>query len=77
MLFCADRFQSNVDDILIGSSNRIIHSYYNSSVSEAQLSASGFMSELLCNRHSRQSVFDDVAFTSAELNNIITDICTT
>jgi hypothetical protein len=35
VLFCADRFQSNVDDILSGSPNHIVHSYFKNSVSEA------------------------------------------
>jgi hypothetical protein len=73
VLFCADRFQSNVDAILSGSSNHIVHSYHHSSLSGAQLSASSFLSELLSIRDSRQSF---IAFTLAELNDIIKHICT-
>jgi hypothetical protein len=76
VLFCTDRFQSNVDDILSGSSDHIVPSCYNNPVSEAHLSTSGFLSESLCIRDSRQSSFDDVAFTMAVRNDIITDICT-
>jgi hypothetical protein len=76
VLFCADRFQSNVDDILSGSSNHIVQSYYNSLLSDAQLSLSSFLYELLSIRDSRQSCFGNIAFTIAELNDIINHICT-
>jgi len=36
VLLCADRLQSNIDDILSGSSNHIVHSHYNSSIADDQ-----------------------------------------
>ena len=59
MLFCADRFQSNVGDILNASSEHVIHSHYNSSLSDAQLRASSFLSELVHTRDSRHLFSDD------------------
>ena len=57
MLFCADRYQTNIDDILSGSSNYIVYSHYNCSISDVQLRASSFLSELVSIRDSRQSFF--------------------
>jgi len=37
ILFCADRFQTNIDGILNGSYNYIVHSYYNRSIADVQL----------------------------------------
>ena len=75
ILFCADRFQTNIDDILSGSSNYIVHSYYNRSIADVQLHASSFLSGLVSIRDSRQSFFGGVAFTKADLANIINHIC--
>jgi hypothetical protein len=52
-LFCADRYQTTVDDILSGSSNYIVYSHYNRSITDVQLRASSFLSELVSNRDSR------------------------
>ena len=57
ILLCADRYQTNIDDILSGSSNYIVHSHYNRSIADVQLHASNFLSELVIIRDSRQSVF--------------------
>jgi len=76
MLFCADRFQTNIDGILNSSSNYIVHSYYNCSTADVQLRASSFLFELVSIRDSRQLYFDNVAFTKAELTDIINHICT-
>ena len=54
ILFCADRYQTTVDDILSGSSNYIVYSHYNRSITDVQLRASSFLSELVSNRDSRQ-----------------------
>ena len=67
--------QTNINDILSGSSNYIVYSHYNCSISDVQLRASSFLSELVSIRDSRQSFFDSVAFTKAELADIINDIC--
>jgi len=37
ILFCADRFQTNIDGILNGSSNYIVHSYYTRLIADIQL----------------------------------------
>ena len=55
ILFCADRYQTNIDDILSGSSTYIVHSHYNRSIGDIQLHASSFLSELISIRDSRQS----------------------
>ena len=65
----------NIDYILSGSSNCIVHSYYNRSIADVQLRASSFLSELVSIRDSRQSISGDVAFTKAELAVIINHIC--
>ena len=57
ILFCADRYQTNIDDILSGSSNYTVHSHYNRSIADVQLRASSFLSELVSIRDSRQSFF--------------------
>jgi len=75
MLFCADRFQTNIDGILNGSFNYNVHSYYNCSIADTQLRASSFLFELVIIRDSRQSCFGNVAFTKAELANITNHIC--
>jgi len=75
ILFSADIFQTNIDGILNGSSDYIVHSYYNHSIADVQLRASSFLYELVSIRDSRQSYFDNVAFTKAELTNIINHIC--
>ena len=75
ILFCADRCQTDIDDILSGSSNYIVHSHYNRSIADIQLRASSFLSELISIRDSRQSFFDNVAFTKSELADIINHIC--
>ena len=78
ILFCADRYQTNIDDILSGSSNYIVHSHYNRSIVDVQLRASSFLSELISIRDSRQrlvTTFGNVAFTKAELADIIIHIC--
>jgi len=74
ILFCADRFQTNIDDIHNGSSNYIVHSYYNRSIADDQLRASSFLFELVGIRDSRL-YFGIVAFTKAELTHIINHIC--
>jgi len=76
ILFCADRYQSNVVNILSGSSNYIVQSYYNRSIADAEQRASSFLSELVSIRDSRQSFFGHVALTKAELDDIINHICT-
>ena len=64
-------YQTNIDDILSGSSNYIVHLHYNRSIADVQLRASSFLSELVSIRDSRPSFFGNVAFTKAELANII------
>ena len=80
ILFCADRYQTNIDDILSGSLfitfiYYIVHSHYNRSIVDVQLRASSFLSELVSIRNSRRSFFGNVAFTKAELADIINHIC--
>jgi len=75
MLFCADRFKTNIDGILHGSCNYIVYSYYNRSIADLQLRASCFLSELISTRDSRQSYFGNVAVTRAQLTDIINHIC--
>jgi len=75
ILLCADRFKTNIDGILHGSSNYIVHSYYNRSIADVQLRASSFMYELISIRDSRQSYFGNIAVTKAELTDIIYHIC--
>ena len=75
ILLCADRYQTNIDDILSGSSSYIVHSHHNHSIADVQLRASGFLSELVCIRDSIQSFFGNVAFTKAELADVINYIC--
>ena len=76
ILFCADRYQTNIDNILSGSTNHVVYSHYNRSITDVQLRASSFLSELLSIRDSRQLFFGSVAFTKAELAEIINHICT-
>jgi len=75
ILYCADRFQTNIDGILSSSSNYIVHSYYNRSIADVQIRASSFLYELVSIRDSRQSYSANVAFTKAELTDIINHIC--
>jgi len=75
ILFCADRFKTNIDGFLHGSSNYIIHSYYNRSIADVQLRAFSFLYELISARDSRQSYFGNVTVTKAELTDIINHIC--
>jgi len=56
ILLCADRFQTNIDGIINGSSNYIVHSYYNRSIADVQLRASSFLYKLVSSRDSRQSI---------------------
>ena len=77
ILFCADRYQTNIDDILSGSSNYIVYSRYICSISDVQLRASSFLSELVSLRDSRLSLFL-VASLSPKRNwpiSIITSAC--
>ena len=76
ILFCADRYQTTVDDILSGSSNYIVYSHYNRSITDVQLRASSFLSELVSNRDSRQSFSGSVALSKAELTDLINHVCT-
>jgi len=66
---------SHVDGIFHGSSNYIVHSYYNRSIADVQVRASSFLFELFSTRDSRQSYFGNVAVTKAELMDIINHIC--
>jgi len=75
ILFCANRFETNIDGILNGSYNYIVHSYYNRSIANVQLRVSSFLYELISIRDSRQSYFGNVAFTKEELTDIINHIC--
>jgi len=75
ILFCADHFKTNLDGMLHGSSNYIVHSYYNRSIADVQLRASSLLYELISIRDSRQSYFGNVAVTKAELTDIINHIC--
>jgi len=75
ILLSADRFQTKLDGILHGSSNYIVYSYYNRSIADVQTRASSFLYELISIRDSRQSHFGNVAFTKAELTDIINRIC--
>ena len=76
ILFCADRYQTNIDDILSGSSNYIVYSHYNRSLADVQLRSSSFLSELVSiSQDSRHSFFGSVAFIKAELADIINHIC--
>ena len=75
ILFCADRYQTNIDDILGGYTNYIVHSHYNRSIADVQLRASSFLSELVSTRDSRQSFFGNVASTKAEMADIINHFC--
>jgi len=74
ILLCADRFQTNIDGILNRSSNYIVHSYYNLSIADVQLRAHSFLYELIRIRDSRQLNFVNVAFTKAELTDVINHI---
>ena len=76
ILFCADRYQTIIDDILGGSSNYIVSSHYNRSIVDVQLRESSFLSELVSLRDNRQSFIGSGAFTKAELADIINHICT-
>jgi len=71
----SDRFKTNIDGILHGSSNYIVHSYYNRSIADVQLRASSFLFELISTRDSRQSYFGNVTVTRAQLTDIINHIC--
>jgi len=71
ILFCADRFKTSIDGILHGSSNYIVHSYYNCSIADIQLRASSFLSELISTKDSRQSYFGNVAVIKAELTDMM------
>ena len=62
-------------DILSGFSNYIVYSHYNRSIADVQLRAYSFLSELVSIRDSRQSFFGSVAFTKAELADIINHTC--
>ena len=75
MLFCADRYQTNIDNILSGSSNYIVYSHYNRSITDVQLRTSSFLSELISLRDCRQSFLGSVDFNEAELATIIKHIC--
>ena len=75
ILFCADQYQTTIDDILSGSSDYIVYSHYNRSIADVQLRTSSFLSELVSIRDSGQSSFGSVAFTKAELTDIINHIC--
>ena len=55
ILFCADRYQNNIDNILCGSANYFVHSQYNRFIADVQLRASSFLSELVSIRDTRQS----------------------
>jgi len=61
--------------MLHGSSNYIVHSYYNRSIADVQLRVSSFLYELISIRDSRQSYFGNVAVTKAEMTDIINHIC--
>jgi len=70
-----NRLKTKIDGILHGSSNYIVHSYYNRSIADVQLHASSFLFELISTRGSRQSYFGNVAVTKAALTDIINHIC--
>jgi len=79
ILFChyfVSAYLGLTNSVLNGSSNYIVHSHYNRSIADVQLRASSFLFELVSIRDSRQSYFDNVAFTKAGLTDIINHICT-
>jgi hypothetical protein len=76
ILFCADRYQTSIDCILSSHPNYIVYSHYNRSIDDGQLRAASFLSELVSIRDSRQSLFDNVASTPADLADIINHMCT-
>jgi hypothetical protein len=75
ILFCADRFQTNIDGILSGSSNYVVHSQNNRSIADAQVRASRFLHELVSIKDNRQSFLRNFAFTEAEMTDVTIHIC--
>ena len=75
MLFCTDRYRSSLNSLLFSSSN-IVNSYVNSTVDDAQLRTSSFLSELIEIRDEKDEFSSNFILSYPELCDIITYICT-
>ena len=77
MLFCIDRYRSPLNSLLF-SSRRIVNSYFDSTVDDAQLSTASFLIELIDIRDGqfKFKFSDSFVLSYTELCDIITYICT-
>jgi hypothetical protein len=75
MLFCTDRYRSPVNSLLFSSFN-IVNSYVNSTVIDAQLRTSSFLSELIEIKDGKDKFSSSFILSYPELCDIITYICT-
>jgi hypothetical protein len=75
MLFCSQRYHSSLDSLLFSPFN-IVNNYVNSAVDENQLRVCSFLSEMIEVRDRRERFFNNFILSNAELNDIITYVCT-
>ena len=75
MLFCTDRYRSPLNILLFGSC-KIVNSYFDSTVDDAQLCIASFLSELIDIRDGQFKLSNNFILSYTELCDIITYIST-
>ena len=75
MLFCTDRYRSPLNSLLF-SSRKIVHSYFDGTVDDAQQRTASFLSELIEIRDGQFNFSNSFILSYTELCDIITYIST-
>lgn len=75
-LFCAQRFNCHVGDVVDGHVDRIINKYVRDLVIDSQLRTAYFVEELINIRDNVSTLSNSVVFTRAEISDVIQLACT-
>ena len=75
-LYCVQRYNCLVQDILYGSVNNIVHKHSSNLVDVSQLNAANFLYELIMIRDSKVRLSNNVDFSKEELEVFINYLCT-
>jgi len=73
VVFCAQRFNCSINDLIYGRLPIIINSYVRNSVDETTLDRVAFLRELIMIRDSSLTLSD--LLSSGELNDVISHVC--
>ena len=76
LLFCAQKYNCSVQDIISGSVNSIVNNFVFDLVEDYQLNTAFFVGELVSLRESTLKLSNDVHFCREELDQLVEDVCT-